>query len=134
MSAKKTKTSASWWQRSWKNAVINKKLCYWVWTEISTLASLTEFTHPYFIELVHGLFYDFWVICKDASFKVSFIIRFHTNTGTSKVCTTDIYFFSIKGKHLEMNARTKNSFQAVREHRIYVEVLPKVRTRFLSMN
>ncbi|WP_278990074.1 hypothetical protein, partial [Segatella bryantii] len=51
--AKKTKASANWWQRSWKNAVINKKLCYWVWTELSTLASLTEFTHPYFIELVH---------------------------------------------------------------------------------
>ena len=66
-------------------------------------------SHPYFIKLVHCLFHDFWFICQGASFKVTFVIGFHPNTSTRKVCATDIYFFSVKDKHLEMNTRTEDS-------------------------
>ena len=107
---------------------------YRVRTELSSLAFLAMLSYPDIIELVHGLFDNFWVICQDASFKVSFIIRLHTDTGTSKVCTTDIYFFSIKDKHLEMNTRTKHTLQTVIQHWVLVKILTKVRAWFLGMN
>ena len=63
--------------------LLTKKLCYWVWTELSTLAGLTEFTHPYFIKLVHGMFHDFRVICQDAGLEVPLVIRLHANARAS---------------------------------------------------
>lgn len=45
--------------------------------------------------------------------KFRFLICFHSNTDSNKVCATDIHFFSVKDKHLKMNTRTENSLQAV---------------------
>ena len=111
-----------------------KILYYWVGAEVLALAGFTMLAHPDFVKLVHGLFYDFGVIGQNASLKVSFIIRLHTDTGTSKVCTTDIYFFTVKDKHLEMNTRTKHTFQAVVKNRVLIKVLTKVWTWFFCMN
>ena len=41
------------------------------------------------------MFDNFCVICKDASLEVAFVVRLHTDAGTSKVCATDVYFFSV---------------------------------------
>ena len=71
------------------------------------------FSHPYFIELVHCLFDNFCVICKDASFKVASRFSLHTNSSTREVRTSYIHLLAIKDKHLEMNTRTENSLQPV---------------------
>ena len=131
--AKETKTSANLRQRSEENEQILIFLCDWVCAEISTLAFFAMFTHPYFIELVHCLFDNFCVICKDSSFKVSFIIRLHTDTGTSKVRTPDIHLLPIENHHLEVHTRAEHSLQAVIQHRIFVKVLAEVWTWFFGM-
>ena len=47
-----------------------KDLCDWVKAEVSSLADLTMFTYPDFVELVHCLLHDFWVIGQDACLEV----------------------------------------------------------------
>ena len=58
---KKTKTSANLWQRSEK-MLFPIKLCDGIWAELSTLTGFAMLAYPYFIELIHGLFYDFLII------------------------------------------------------------------------
>lgn len=54
--------------------------------------------------------------------KFRFLICFHSNTGSNKVCATYIYFFPVKHKHLKMNTRTKHSCGVgdVGEHKVYI--------------
>ena len=40
----------------------------------------------------------------------------------------------VEDKHLEMNTRTKHTFQTVIENRVLVKVLPKVRAWLFCMN
>ena len=91
-------------------------------------------SHPYFIKLIHGLFNDFWIICQDASFKVTFVICLHSDTCTCKIRTADIHLFNIKDKHFEMNTGTKHSLQTIIQHCVLVKILTKVRTWFFCMN
>ena len=107
---------------------------YRVRTELSSLAFLAMLSYPDIIELVHGLFDNFWVICQDASFKVALVVRFHTNSCTCQVRTSNKHFLAVKDKHLEMNTRTENSFQAVIQHWVPVKILTKVWTWFFCMN
>ena len=92
---------------------MEEKLCDWVRAEVSSLAGLAVFPYPYFVELVHCLLHDFWVIGQNASLEVSFVVRFHSDAGTCKVRTADIYLLAIKDKHLEVDSRTKHTLQAV---------------------
>jgi len=84
------------------------------------------FPYPHIIELVHGLFYDFWVISQYACFEVASSFSLHANSRTREVRTSYIHFLAIKNKHLEMNTRTKHTLQTVIEYRVLVKVLPEV--------
>ena len=90
-----------------------KDLCDWVKAEVSSLADLTMFTYPDFVELVHGLLHDFRVIGQDASLEVSLVVRLHSDAGTSKVRASHIHLLAVKDEHLEVDSRTKHTFQAV---------------------
>ncbi len=119
--------------RGLRKNVVCDYLYNWVYAKVSTFTFLAMFSHPYFIKLIHGLLNDFRFISQDASFKVASSFSLHAYTGTRKVRTTDINFFPIENKHLEMNTRTKHSLQAVIEHWVLIKVLPKVRPRFFCM-
>ena len=90
--------------------------------------------YPYFIELVHRLLHDFRIISQYASLEIASRLCFHTDSGSCEVRTSNIHLFAVKDKHLEMDTRTKHSFQAVIQHRIFVKVLSKVRAWFFCMN
>ena len=90
--------------------------------------------HPYFVELVHCLFYDFGVVGQNAGLKISTMVGFHTNARPCKICAAYIYFLTIKNKHFEMYTRAQHPFQTVVKHRIFIKILAKVLPRLLCVN
>ena len=68
----------------------------WVGAEVLALAGFTMLAHPDFIKLVHGLFYDFWVIGQDARLEVAFVADFHSDTCTCEVGTAHIDHLTIE--------------------------------------
>ena len=111
-----------------------EKSHYWVRAEVPAFAFLAVLAYPDIIELVHGLLHNLGVIGEDSSFEVASGLRFHADASTCEVCAANIHLVAVEDKHLEMNTRTKHSFQTVIQYWVLVEVLPKVRIWFFRMN
>ena len=92
------------------------------------------FSDPYIIKLVHSLFYNLRLVSQYSSLKVTCCFRFHSYSRTCEVGTTDIHLFAVEDEYFEVDARTKYPLQTVEQHRIFVEVLPKVRARLFCVN
>ena len=91
-------------------------------------------TYPNIIELVHGLLNQLWIVGEDAGLEVAGAVAFHADACAGEVGAADICHLAIENKNLEMYSRTKHPFQAIKQGRIFVEVLTERWTRLLGMN
>ena len=88
-------------------------LCNRVATKPFSFAAFAHLANPNLIELVHGLFDNRWVVGENARFEVACSFAFHADSGSSKVGASDVDFLAVEDNHLEMDARTEHTLQAV---------------------
>ncbi len=97
-------------------------------------ARFAVFAHPHFIKLVHGLFDDLRVVGQYSGLEVACCFGFHTDTSACEVGATHVNLFAVEYEHLEMNSWAEHSLQSVVQHRVFIEVLTKVRSRLFCMD
>ena len=77
-----------------------------VGAEIFAFTRFAVSAYPHVIKLRHGMFNDNGVIGEDARLEVALIGGFHTDSSPCEVGAADIYLFTVKYHHLEMDSRT----------------------------
>lgn len=107
---------------------------YRIRTELPPFAGLAVFADPYIVELAHRLLHDFGLIGEDASLKVSLAIGFHADARPGEVCAADIDLLAVEDYQLEVDTRTKHSFQPIEQDGILVDVFSESWTRLFRMN
>ena len=107
---------------------------YRIRTELPPFASFAMFANPHVVELVHRLLHDFGVIGEDARLEVSLAIGFHADARTGEVRAADIDLLAVEDYQLEVDTRTKHSFQPIEQDGILVEVFSESWTRLFRMN
>ena len=95
---------------------------------------LAVFAYPDGIELVHGLLNQFRVVGEDACLEVACAIAFHADACASEVGAADVGNLVIEDQNLEMHPWTKCPFKAIKQSRVFVEVLAERRTWLLGMD
>ena len=81
------------------------------------------FDNPDGIELVHGLLNQLGVVSEDAGLEVAGAISFHADACAREVSAADVGYLVIKDQNLEMYPWAKRPLQAVKQSRVFVEVL-----------
>jgi hypothetical protein len=91
-------------------------------------------SHPYAVELIHDLVYDFIIGRCDPHFKITSCIRLRTHSRTREVRAPHVGRRGVYHHALEMHPGAQDSFHPVNERRIFVKVRTKSPARFLGMN
>ena len=89
---------------------------------------------PYIVELVHCLFHYFGFVSENTSLKVSLAVGLHADARPGEVCAADIDLLAVEDYQLEVDTRTKHSFQPIEQDGILVEVFSESWTRLFRMN
>ena len=92
------------------------------------------FAYPDGIELVHGLLNQLGIVGEDARLEVARTIAFHADACASEVGAANVGYLAIENQNLEMYPRTKCPLQAVKQGRVFVEVLAKSGTWLLGVD
>jgi hypothetical protein len=90
--------------------------------------------NPNIIELVHGLLNQLRIVGEDAGLEVARTIAFHADSCAGEVGAADVGYLIIKDQDLEMHPWTKCSLQAIKQGRVFVEVLTEGRPWLLGMD
>ena len=107
---------------------------YRIRTELPPFAGLAMLADPHVVELVHRLLHDFGVIGEDARLEVSLAVGLHADARPGEVCAADIDLLAVEDYQLEVDTRTKHSFQPIEQDGILVEVFSESWTRLFRMN
>ncbi len=83
------------------------------------------FSNPDIIELVHGLLDQFRIVGENASLEVSGAVAFHADACAGEVGAADVGYLIVEDQNLEMHPWTKCPFKAIKQSRVFVEVLAK---------
>jgi hypothetical protein len=111
-----------------------KKSGDWVTAKGFPFTGLAVFAYPDGIELVHGLLNQFGIVGEDASLEVAGAIAFHADACAGEVGAADVGNLVIKNQDLEMHPWTKCPFKAIKQSRVFVEVLAKSGTWLLGVD
>jgi len=103
-------------------------------TKVLPFAVRTMFAYPNGIELVHGLLNQFGVVGEDACFEIARTLSFHADACAGEVGAADVSHLAIENQNLEMYPRTERPFKAIKQSRVFVEVLAEGWTRLLGMD
>jgi len=90
--------------------------------------------HPNGIELGDGGGDELRIAGPDAGLEVALAIAFHADAGAGKVRGADVGCLEVEDQHLEVHAGTQGPFQAGRQDRVPVEILPEVGPGLLGVD
>ena len=113
---------------------LRRKSCYRIRTELPPFADLAVLADSYIVELVHRLFHYFGFVSENTSLKVSLAVGLHADARPGEVCAADIDLLAVEDYQLEVDTRTKHSFQPIEQDGILVEVFSESWTRLFRMN
>ena len=65
-------------------------------------------SHPYFVELLHGLAHQLRLIGEDTRLKVAGVGSFHADARAGEVRAAEIGRAAVKDEHLEVNTGTEH--------------------------
>jgi hypothetical protein len=111
-----------------------KKSGDWVAAKGFPFTGLAVFAYPDGIELVHGLLNQFGIVGEDARLEVASAVAFHADACAGEVSAADVGNLVIKNQDLEMHPWTKCPFKAIKQSRVFVEVLAKSGTWLLGVD
>ena len=91
-------------------------------------------SYPNRIELVHGLLDQLGIVGEDAGLEVAGAVAFHADACAGEVSAADVGNLVIENQNLEMYPWTKRPFQAIKQVRVFVEVLAEGGTWLFGMD
>ena len=103
-------------------------------TKLLPFTILAVLPNPNRIKLVHGLLDQLGIVGEDARFEVARTIALHADACSGEVGTADVGNLVIKNQDLEMHPWTKRPLQAIKQDRVFVEVLAERGTWLLGVD
>jgi len=107
---------------------------HWITAVLPSQAFRAVQSHPYLVELLHGLAHQFGFVGEEARLEVAGVGPFHPDARAREVRAAEIDHAAVEDQHLKVDPRAEHPLQSFRQRRVFVEVLAEGRSRFLGVD